>query len=180
MRHSCHYPRSGTTGLGAPNPGIKQRGAVLIVSLILLLVMTLISIAAIDSATFESQMVRASEWKERVYQTAMSNIRGQMTTYKSKINDLLTVMTSGAPLTFTAANFAYTDPDYPALVSQSGELRYVKTGIAEGGGSGTSKGMCSVSLCDAHSFELDSEARSRTGSRSDQTQGFDYLAPKTK
>ena len=52
----------------------SQSGAALIVSLVLLLIMTLIGLAAVDTVTLESQMAVNSQMRLDVYQIALSNI----------------------------------------------------------------------------------------------------------
>ena len=57
---------------------IRQQGAVLMVSLILLLVMTLLGIAAIDLSQLQSQMARNSLLSQYLHQIAYSEIQAQV------------------------------------------------------------------------------------------------------
>jgi len=52
-----------------PNPG-RQRGAALVVGLILLLVLTILAVSGVLSSTMELRMVRNTQSQERAFQSA--------------------------------------------------------------------------------------------------------------
>ena len=56
------------------NTGRNERGAVLIVSLLILLLVTIIGFAAMETSTLESKMATSRELKEITFQTAESII----------------------------------------------------------------------------------------------------------
>ena len=155
--------------LSKPSPvPAGQRGAVLVVSLLLLLILTLIGVASMETVVMQSQMSRNSQFSHEAFQIALSEIEGQLDSYQIDITPLISTVNSATDTT-TLAAADFTMAGEIGNFAQSGQLTHVGEGVA----SGTSWGCCV-----AYKFELNSTANlAGTGSRSDQTQGFEYTAP---
>ena len=152
-----------------------SQGAVLIVSLILLLVMTLVGIAAIDSSTLQSQMARNSLFAQSLYQKSRSEIEAQLYNIQD-LAYLKVLMTSTYSLggkTYIGIYLKDTqvetyDPD--DAYSQSAQLIFK--------GNGTPPSGYSLGLYVGKNYEFNAVSEvTGTGSISDQTQGMSYPAP---
>jgi PilX N-terminal len=163
----------------------RSEGAVLVVSLILLLVMTLVGIAAIDSSSLQTQMARNSLFAQSLYQNSRSEIEIQYDLMKG-IAYLERIMTS----TFTDGGTAYTGiqlidgnvttpdpqlnyvaaPDPNSIYDQSANLTFTGDAAPPSG--------YSLGLFVGKNFEVNPVTQvAGTGSISDQTQGLNYPAP---
>ncbi len=145
---------------------IKQSGAALVVALVLLLVMTILGVAVVDSSNLQGNMSRNSQFRVHSYQVALSEISAQLQDIENNIaalDDALvngTVNRVGGDIFMQPANFA-----------QTVRIDYIGEGMPPPG--------YSVDTYVGRIFEIDSRAQvNNTGIFSDQTQGLNYAGPK--
>lgn len=147
----------------------RSQGAVLLISLILLLVMTLISVGALDNATLESQMVRAMQWNQRAYQIALSEINNHLDTIivGEDITDLLATMNTGSPVDYDNDSVGFSD----GHAAQTSSIAFTgQSAPPDGFSTDDYQGLL---------FIINSTADvTGTGANSDQTQGINYAGPK--
>lgn len=154
-----------------------SQGAILVVSLVLLLIMTLVGVAAIDSSQLQSQMARNTLYAQNLYQADLSEIEAQRQELLGL--DYLTKVKTAPPL-------SNPDPDLdgtPGLdvadantITHDGSDPYELTFVVSYAGKALvsgenweNKGLI---------FRIDGVALiPDTGSLSDQTQGLKYPAP---
>lgn len=170
---SFSLPRIGAQSM-QPVTLNQQSGAALIVCLLLMTVLTIISLGSISDVSLQSAMVRNNQMYMVAYNTAMSEINGQI----NNVNDdadaskLLTALNSGY-VSLTGSDLSMNGVTYgtATTVDQTGtQITYQGSGAAPG---------ASESLLKALNYTIDSSAQvSGTGSRSDQLQGIYYIAPK--
>lgn len=159
----------------------KSSGAALLVSLILLLIMTLIGISAVDNVTLQSQMVRNSQWAQDTYQIALSEIQKRIKDMNEMNLDddevyladyLNEVMTApDDTISYSSSDPEFELIDASALASQSVSVGYQGIGAPPSG--------YEIGDFVGQLFTLNSVATATgSGVDSDQTQGFNYPAPK--
>ena len=152
----------------------KSQGAILVVSLILLLVMTLVGISAIDTSSLQSQMARNSLFAQSLYQASRSEIEAQYEKLKG-LPYLESVMIS---------NTAESDGN-PTITMADSQVEtynandpYQQTAAVTFTGDSTPPSGYSLGLFVGKNFEVDALSQvAGTGSKSDQTQGLNYPAP---
>ena len=151
----------------------NQNGAALIVCLILMTMLTIISLGSISDVSLQSAMVRNNQLYMVSYNTALSEINGQI----NNINDngdstkVLTALNDGS-VSLSGSDLSMYGVSYGSgAVDQSGtQIAYTKSGMAQGS---------SESMLQALNFNIVSNAQvAGTGSRSNQVQGIYYLAPR--
>ena len=162
----------------------RCQGAVLIVSLMLLLAMTLIGIAAIDTSSLQSQMANNSLKARNLYQASLSEIATQtkspmnttwyLTTIQDSDTEILNAL-SGITTSGPGFNLADTDfitHDNTDAVHQSGAVVFRGTGAAT-----------ESSLKDFQTYNYEINVISvvtGTSAISNQTQGVARLGPKAQ
>jgi type II secretory pathway component PulK len=153
----------------------RSNGAVLLVSLVLLTVMTMIGVAAIDTQTLQSQMARNSLFAQNLYQVSLSEIQAQY--YELQGLDYLTeVMNS----TTTIDSYPSIELDDAEVDTYKSDDAYSQSVVISYVGDGAPPSGYSIGLFEGKNFEVNSVAEvTGTGSESDQTQGLTYPAPKS-
>lgn len=155
----------------------KSQGAVLMVSLILLLVMTLIGVAAIDTSVLQSQMTRNSLYARNLYQKSLSEIEAQYE--KMKGSQYLSNVLTASPLP-SKDNDPGLELADTAVETYSANDPYSQSVVISFSGNGPPPSGYSLGLFIGKHFEIDSRSTvTGTGSKSDQTQGLNYPAPAT-
>lgn len=153
----------------------NSRGAILLVSLLLLLVMTLIGIGAIDNSLLQGNMARNSFESRSLYQRALSEIEAQYQKmqalpYLEKAEEMTSVI--GGDISGMNIVDSQTQTYDPSdSITQNAELKHLGNGPPPSG--------FSVELYIGKNYEIDSTAEiAGTGSLSSQTQGLTYPAPR--
>jgi type IV pilus assembly protein PilX len=158
----------------------SQQGAVLIVSLVLLLVMTIIGVAAIDSTQLQSQMARNSLFAQNLHQASLSEIQVQDTKLKGtayveqitiSTTDILAtdykcITSNGVGVTYNTGTSASAGIKY----DQSGAVTFIgnappPSGYSLGTYIGKRYEICAISEVPG------------TSAKSEQTQGLTRVAP---
>ena len=160
LKKNCSYPRS--------------KGAVLLVSLMLLTLMTLIGVAAIDTQSLQSQMARNSFSAQNLYQLSLSEIEAQY-------NKL-----QGSDYLESVIHSETSIDENPAKQLQDSQVEthddsdaYTQAVTISYTGDGPPPSGYSISLFKGKNFEVNSIAAiAGSGSKSDQAQGLNYPAPK--
>jgi len=153
----------------------RSQGAVLIVSLILLMIMTLIGVAAIDTSSLQSQMSRNSLYARNLYQKSLSEIEAQYE--KMKGSQYLTDVLTASPLASKGNDPGVEIADTAVETYDAGDP-YSQSVVISFSGNGPPPSGYSLGLFIGKNFEVDSiSSVSGTGSQSDQTQGMNYPAP---
>lgn len=143
-----------------------QRGATLIVSLILLLVLTIVGLSAIEGVNLQSQMARNSQFQVQSYQVALSEIQAQLAALEIDLGPLDTAVVDGV-VNREGDDISMRPDHFAQIVSYSYE------------GEGLPPPGYSVDAFVGRRFELNSRAQlDSTGIFSDQTQGLNYAGPK--
>ncbi len=144
-----------------------QRGAILIVSLIMLTILTLIGVTSMDDVNLQRNMVRNNQLKIQAFDMAMSEINAQIFNLITDMNFMVDAINTPGGVNVVAALMAAADNPFDQTVSVS----YTGEGRPPSG----------YSLDDytGRMFQIDSAALlANTGSTSDQTQGLNYAGPK--
>ena len=99
------------------HPLNTQRGAVLLVSLMILLIMTVLGIAGMSSTTMEEKMAANNQQQQQAYQaaeTALRDAEAWLTTNVTKLGDLTQFDGSNGlySLRATAVGVATAEPDF--------------------------------------------------------------------
>ncbi|WP_297185945.1 PilX N-terminal domain-containing pilus assembly protein [uncultured Porticoccus sp.] len=162
-----------TTRSSTPAPDRKQGGAVLIVCLVMLTILTIIGIGTTTDISFQSNMVRNSQLRLNAFNTALSELNGQ---YRKMVDenseDILTEALSTGQATIPAADLTQTSADNP--FDQTASVVYLEEGLGQI--TGTTIG--SATSNSAYYFELNSIVElDNTGVGSSQTSGIVRLAP---
>lgn len=159
------------------------QGAVLIVSLILLLAMTLIGVAAIDSSSLQSQMATNSQRARSLYQVSLSEIQAQ---YKkmAQIKYLDSVKNLGTPISNTYPGVSISGPGLSLSSSTTGEIITARPGLTQtvylvfSGENNAPLSGYSIKDFGTYSYEINSIAQvTNTNAQSDQTQGLQRPVP---
>lgn len=156
-----------------PAPGRKQDGAVLIVCLVMLTILTIIGIGTTTDISFQSNMVRNSQLRLNAFNTALSELNGQ---YRKMVDenseDLLTDALNLGEATIPAGDLTQTSVNNP--FSQEATVVYLEQGL----GQVTGSTIGSATANSAYYFELNSIVElDNTGVGSSQTSGIVRLAP---
>ena len=162
-----------TTRSSTPAPDRKQGGAVLIVCLVMLTILTIIGIGTTTDISFQSNMVRNSQLRLNAFNTALSELNGQ---YRKMVDenseDILTEALSTGQATIPAADLTQTSADNP--FDQTASVVYLEEGLGQI--TGTTIG--SATSNSAYYFELNSIVElDNAGVGSSQTSGIVRLAP---
>lgn len=144
----------------------EQRGAALVVGLLLLLVLTVLGISGLVMATMELQMAGNQQYQERAFQAAESGIEQAM-----RSPNLNTTYTAAAPLNATvnvsAGSSGQSDKAATKLYFDA------EAGITPVPGGGYSLGTG----LQAYHFIVESTGNSARGANDTHTQSFYVLGP---
>ncbi|MFT6491931.1 MAG: Tfp pilus assembly protein PilX [Porticoccus sp.] len=165
--------RAVTIRSGTPTPDRKQDGAVLIVCLVMLTILTIIGIGTTTDISFQSNMVRNSQLRLNAFNTALSELNGQ---YRKMVDenreDILNEAQLLGPVTIPAGDLTQTSANNP--FSQEATVVYLAP-CESGQATGSMIGGAIQELC----FELNSIVElDNTGVGSSQTIGIKRLVPK--
>lgn len=165
---NTQHPRN-----GLHHPPNKQKGATLLVSLVLLLLLTIIGISSIEDVSLQSNMVRNSQFKMQAFNVALSESSAQ---YEG-LTDLFLqpLMETKSSYAFSQEELAMASADNPFV--QSAAINFV--GNAGGFVARGPAGANGMGIFDTYYFEINSQASlTNTGTQSNQIQGFQNIGPK--
>ena len=74
------------------SPINRCQGAVLVVSLLLLMVITILGIAGLSNTTFEERMASNAQFMERAFQAANSEIENKLGEFRDDISPLIAAL----------------------------------------------------------------------------------------
>jgi Tfp pilus assembly protein PilX len=161
---------------------IKQSGATLLVSLVMLLVLTIIGVSSIEDLSLQNNMTRNSQFKMQAFNTSLSESEAQIPLLFNSIVTLQNAMNASDSIEPIAnANLVMPSTANPFL--QTVRVIHIPvatdatdtTGFVQGG---VVAGGYSLDAITKESFELNSIAELlSSGSKSNQLQGFRYTAP---
>jgi Tfp pilus assembly protein PilX len=144
----------------------RQRGAALVTALVLLLILTILGITGIVTATLELQMAGNLQYQERAFEAAEHAIEQAMVSPDLSTGN--TIASPGSPACGDACKTPTTVDAYDYEVyydSSSGGTPVV------GGGYTIGAGM------EAYHFIVEAHGEAARGARSDHTQSFYILGP---
>lgn len=158
MTNDLHANRRFTAPLG------RQRGAALVIGLLLLLVLTILAISGMTTATLELQMAGNTQYKERAFQAAETGIEQAI--------DQATFDTANALI---LAN-QKVDPAVGSTNNDTYDARMefdknTGTTIVPGGGYSMGTGF------QAYHFNIESTGRSERGAEATHTQSVYIIGP---
>jgi type IV pilus assembly protein PilX len=162
----------------------RQNGAALVVGLLLLLVLTILAISGMTTATLELQMAGNEQYQERAFQFAEAGIEQAMaagiyTTDPSAIAAQYTNPNSIDPAPIRGAGTQIADcPDQPVANSSSGECEYFlrfdqAAGITPVPGGGFSLGTG----LQAYHFVVDGVGVAERGAQTQNQASFYIIGP---
>lgn len=149
-------------------PSNRCQGAVLVVSLLFLIVITVLGIAGLRNTTFEERMASNAQFMERVFQAANSEIEIKL----DDLRDDLRGVNSPLIKALSPSNGAQTltEAYSEANLVKTITLTHTQEGVAPGYSIGKVIGLY---------YELDVQANmASVGATSNQTQGIMMVAPK--
>lgn len=141
-------------------PG-RQRGAALIIGLILLLVLTILAISGVVSSTLELRMTANQQQQERAFQAADTGVEQAMTAATFSTTGVVEV----APTPVDAADPDGDTYEYELRFDAESSMPTVPTGYSLGSG------------FQAYHFVVESTGTSAGGAESDHVQGFYIVGP---
>lgn len=140
----------------------SQRGAVLTVSLLLLLIMTILGITALSSSTLEEKMSANKMNQHITFHAAESAHEGVL----NNLNSLATAINTGGPET---VNIDLNEPS----VTSTAVINYLGQGLPEGFSLGENKGSFI-----AHRFDVQGTGTKASASaQTTTTQGLFIIGP---
>ncbi len=146
-----------------------QRGAVLIVALIMLLVTTFVGFSTMETSSLEAKMATARELKELTFQTAETSIERALDD-EPLISDAFVAGLSNAA--WPTKDFSFDD----AKLSGSVQVAYLGDFITPG--FSAKKGDSGSSMATIYYTIAATAGRTNTNVQSQHTQGFYILQPK--
>jgi type IV pilus assembly protein PilX len=165
-----------TAGTARPLPGLarpRERGAALVVGMILLLVLTVLGISGMITAALELQMAGNTQFQERAFQAAEQGIEAVMVDPNLSTNWTMANMIDSSSSTY-AAQHKQANVGSPAT-DQYNTATYYDTSAGgtavPGGGYSLGTGL------EAYHFATESVGQSARGSRDTHTQSFYLLGP---
>ena len=164
---------------------IKQSGATLLVSLIMLLILTIIGVSSIEDMSLQSNMTRNSQFKMQAFNTSLSESEAQIPLLFNQIAILQSAMNASdstqriadADLVMVTADKSINPFD------QTVDVIHIPTEVASGDDTNFTQatavsGGYSMGSITKENFELNSiSTLPSSGSKSDQLQGLRYTAP---
>jgi hypothetical protein len=147
----------------------QQRGATLLVCLVLLLILTIIGAASVQDVNLQSIMTRNSQFRMQAYNVALSEIDGQFAGLQTDETFLVNALTTdGGRKVLEEADMAMAGENNP--FEQDVAVEFINS-------SGVVYNF-SLGHFSNYSFEIDSAATlPNTGTTSDQSQGLSFTAP---
>lgn len=154
----------------------NQKGAALLVSLIMLLLLTMIGIASIEDTALQSNMARNSQFRMQTFNLSFSEGQAQYEKFFDSIAILQDQFGKSDPHQFSDAELVMNSiPDNKIDVSAT--LSFVNAGGAALA-QNTAQAV-SMDLVQSVSYEINPVAELKnTSTKSDQIHGLDYIAPK--
>lgn len=145
----------------------KQRGAALVVSLVLLLVLTIIAVVGMSTATLELAMAGNMQYQNSAFEAAESIVEAELTR-----NDLVPLNAPGTmPIIAANSNRDFRDPDNDWVATATATTNYLGltgvTGWQLGG---------STSFAAFH-FETNGVATAAKGAAASHRQGYYVVGP---
>jgi len=141
----------------------QQSGAALVIGLLLLLVLTLLAISGISTATLELQMAGNEQYQERAFQAAETGIEQAIET---------ATFNTSEPYTATDQRVSPGDADNEDTYSFTMEFdRDTGATLVPGGGYSLGTGF------QAYHFNIVSEGQSERGARSEHVQSVYVIGP---
>jgi type IV pilus assembly protein PilX len=154
MRHPLHS-------------GTRQRGAALVVGLLLLVVLTLLAVTGMSTATMELAMAGNTQHSNRAFEAASSVLESEL-----RRTDLAPLAAPGQlPAIAANINRAYADGSGNPVSTASARSSYLATTGTAGWQLGTSHSFS------AHHFESRSDGTAAKGASTSQLQGFYIIGP---
>lgn len=141
--------------------GARQRGAALVIGLILLLVLTLLAVSGMNTATLELQMAGNSQFSQNAFQAAETGIEAAMQTNLVNTNVVITSPVTAIP---------GTNDTYQTVTRFNPDTGVQNTLVV-----GSSAGEFAF-----YHFDVTSTGTSGRGATSTNTQSFYVQAPKTE
>lgn len=141
-------PESATLPVPAPQRQ-RQRGAVLMVALVVPLVMTVAGLAAVGNATLGERMAANALLNNQAFQTAESTVEAAVAEVRTSTSEMSSALNSGQPVTLTAIITR-------ARVKGDAELKFLGEGSAPLG--------WDLGLFSGYHFEVDATGRNAEGS----------------
>ncbi len=151
----------------------RERGAALVVGMILLLVLTVLGISGMITAALELQMAGNTQFQERAFQAAEQGIEAVVTDPNLSTNWTMANMTNSGSSTYAAQN-KQANVGSPATDQYNTQTYYDTAAGATavpGGGYSLGTGL------EAYHFVTQSVGQSARGSRDMHTQSFYLLGP---
>lgn len=149
----------------------RQRGATLIVAVVILAVMTILGISAVSDNSMQSAMVRNNQLQMLAYNTALSEINAQIYEFNVELETqkLLDALNDSEGLRELDPGEIY-EQLRGTQFSQDVEITYLYEGPSWAGNEvGTFRELF---------YEIESDAiLEGTSTRSDQVQGVSFIAP---
>jgi type IV pilus assembly protein PilX len=158
-----------------------SQGVILLVSLILLLAMTLIGVAAIDSSSLQSQMSRNSLFARNLYQASLSEIQAQHREMDD-LDYLESIHGSATEIPDTITGITTTGPGLQiadvGILTRSATDPFDQSANVVFSGTSSPPSGYSLGLYIGMSYEVNAISEvAGTSSQSDQTQGLKRVAP---
>jgi type IV pilus assembly protein PilX len=148
-------------------PGERQRGAALIVGLLMLVVLTVLAVTGMSTAAMELAMAGNQQQSNRAFEAAASLLEAEL-----RRSDVAPLAAPGA-LPALPAHVARTflDGDGQVVATASAGTDYLATTGLAGWQLGTGQGF------DAHHFEAQAGGTAARGAATNQTQGYYLIGP---
>lgn len=146
----------------------RQRGATLVISLILLLVLTILGTSTMSTATMEMRMAANSQFMENAFQLAETGIETTIQGFNSTGN----FPAPGIPNCPPGATMPF-GPATPVVALQGTH----RSGTGFCGQSPDFSGGSSLGKIDQFHYRIDAQGASRSGSASLNRQGFFIRGP---
>ena len=159
-------------------PPKQQRGAILLVALVLLLIMTIAGVATIESIPMQAKMAANQNMSLEMYQSSLSTLAAQYNSYNTNRVKMATLVVTSQE-TESVGNYTESiDPktlaNYDADLEQALDLK-ITNDCRLGGKEGNSINNVQTAYID---FELHSETNyPNTSSHSTQELGLSYEIP---
>jgi Tfp pilus assembly protein PilX len=145
-------------------PHGRQRGAALVIGLLLLLVLTILAISGMTTATLELQMAGNTQYKERAFQAAETGIEQAIDQATFDTANALVLANQKVDSTGGSNN----DDTYDVRMEFD---RNTGTTIVPGGGYSMGTGF------QAYHFNIESTGRSERGAEATHTQSVYIIGP---
>ena len=161
---------------------IKQSGATLLVSLVMLMVLTIIGVSSIEDLSLQNNMTRNSQLKMQAFNTSLSESEAQIPQLFNSIATLQAAM-NATDSTEPVAAASLVMPSAANPFQQTVTVIHIPVATDAADTTGFDQGAVvaggySLDAITKESFELNSISELvSSGSKSDQLQGLRYTAP---